>query len=297
MSSQQDRSRRCARCAQIKQACDGLSPCTRCSRLSVLCVPNRTGANTQDGLLGQHVTKARIRRAHSGCDTCKKRRKKCDEVKPKCGDCRRLCLPCDWTAGFKRLRTSSPDSPSLLVLGESAERAGETEQGIAAAFSPNVPLHQEVVGWQSQVDLDLDFDKLFSEVPFDDWPTCADLSPILLPSEPDTSSPSTTPQTCLLLTSPSILPSLTSDEDRALWNHYLIVVGRTLSRHREHHANPYITYLVPMAHDNDIVLSSLLSLSAKHWRKTQLKLSARGAVHQSKGGRQIFVWLHWLGHY
>jgi len=144
MSSQQDRLKRCARCAQIKQACDGLSPCTRCSRLSVPCVPKASAIDAQDLLSDQPKTKARIRRAHSGCNTCKKRRKKCDEGKPKCGDCRRLCLPCDWTTGLKRITKSGSNQALASSWIEAAEDLQEAEQVTTAALSPIVPLQEAV---------------------------------------------------------------------------------------------------------------------------------------------------------
>ncbi|GFP54648.1 hypothetical protein ACSS6W_002482 [Trichoderma asperelloides] len=84
----------CHRCAQIKQACDGSVPCARCLRLSLPCRPrDASGALSQQ--MGD-LPKARIRRVQTGCLMCKRRKKKCDETKPRCGDCRRLCLECAW---------------------------------------------------------------------------------------------------------------------------------------------------------------------------------------------------------
>lgn len=37
-------------------------------------------------------------RSRLGCKTCLKRRKKCDEIKPVCGTCRRLNIRCFWTS-------------------------------------------------------------------------------------------------------------------------------------------------------------------------------------------------------
>ncbi|KAM7202575.1 hypothetical protein V8F20_004364 [Naviculisporaceae sp. PSN 640] len=40
---------------------------------------------------------AREPRSPNGCTTCKRRRVKCDEVRPTCRDCKRLSRICDWT--------------------------------------------------------------------------------------------------------------------------------------------------------------------------------------------------------
>src|SRR5882757_1262361 len=81
----------CVRCAKIKQACDGGSPCLRRMRLDVTCEPNISGISAV-GQSASALKPARITRTHTGCLTCKRRRKKCTEERPKCSDCRRLCL-------------------------------------------------------------------------------------------------------------------------------------------------------------------------------------------------------------
>lgn len=48
------------------------------------------------------------KRVRSGCGSCKSRRKKCDEMLPKCGDCSRLGLDCQ--RGFMDSPTSDPTS-------------------------------------------------------------------------------------------------------------------------------------------------------------------------------------------
>lgn len=52
-----------------------------------------------------------LKRVRTGCMNCKTRRKKCDEVRPKCSDCKRLNLFCQW-----------PDVPSSCVSHNSSLR-------------------------------------------------------------------------------------------------------------------------------------------------------------------------------
>lgn len=85
----------CHRCTQIKQDCDGSVPCAQCQRLHLPCLPRDCSsiATQQVG----NLPKARIRRVRTGCSICKRRKKKCDEAKPQCGDCRRLNQFCSWS--------------------------------------------------------------------------------------------------------------------------------------------------------------------------------------------------------
>lgn len=61
----------------------------------------------------------RHRRTRNGCLTCRSRRKKCDEVKPRCAGCRRNQLPCTWpSAGScsqNDIVTNSGNGHSSLV--------------------------------------------------------------------------------------------------------------------------------------------------------------------------------------
>lgn len=50
----------------------------------------------------------RYRRSRTGCLTCRSRRKKCDEVRPRCAGCRRNQLPCDWPTQSSSERHSRP---------------------------------------------------------------------------------------------------------------------------------------------------------------------------------------------
>lgn len=52
------------------------------------------------------MKRARLK-SRSGCQKCKDRRRKCDEIKPVCGDCARLQFVCSWAA---------PDQPPLRAI-------------------------------------------------------------------------------------------------------------------------------------------------------------------------------------
>lgn len=54
-----------------------------------------------------HKPRARHSRTRAGCLTCRSRKKKCDEVKPRCAGCRRNQLVCEWASGLSRNETAS----------------------------------------------------------------------------------------------------------------------------------------------------------------------------------------------
>ncbi|KAL7904546.1 fungal transcriptional regulatory protein [Trichoderma velutinum] len=117
-----DSRRVCHRCAEIKQACDGSMPCGRCLRLSLACQPRDSGSsvNQQVG----DLSKARVRRVRTGCLTCKNRRKKCDETKPRCDDCRRLRLDCEWPPKCLKSKTvAAAVTTKAVALGGVPDRS------------------------------------------------------------------------------------------------------------------------------------------------------------------------------
>lgn len=56
-------------------------------------------------------------RTRKGCNRCKIRRKKCDEVQPVCGPCSRLQLACSWPDGSAEATQQSANSDLDLETG------------------------------------------------------------------------------------------------------------------------------------------------------------------------------------
>jgi hypothetical protein len=57
-------------------------------------------------------------RTRSGCLTCRARKKKCDEVHPRCAGCRRNQLVCEWPNEVSRRRIQNDDSAVTIGLGQ-----------------------------------------------------------------------------------------------------------------------------------------------------------------------------------
>jgi transcriptional activator protein UGA3 len=245
----------CSRCAKIKQACSGEIPCSRCSRLQVDCEPSQNGATDNVDVSSKPV---RITRTHTGCASCKKRKRKCDELLPKCTDCRRLCLDCHYPHQTIKKRQSPANSTSTTTI-DSQDAADNLEaQPLAVTTSGDGELDFNVEGLEDAESW---------------WP----FSPTF---EPVVSSPTSNAST-LSLTQLHAAPALVAEEDKSLLNHYIKVVAVVLSRRDDHQSNPYLSKMLTVAFSDQLVMDALLALSANHWKKMQPSVWKRGILHQT----------------
>jgi hypothetical protein len=182
------------------------------------------------------------------------RKKKCDENRPRCSDCRRLNLPCQWLSSsstFETIDTSSSSSPDSH----------------ATASPPVDPIYAS------------DGDPLLalsSITPEDDEEFIATLFPHPIPKQNAIVLP--------LERSPlSANPYLRGEEDRSLFNHYIHVVARALSRSHDPDRNPVLVTLLPLAAASDAVTSVILSLSGCHWRRVYPSIWGCALKRQGQG--------------
>ncbi|KAJ5112007.1 hypothetical protein N7532_000052 [Penicillium argentinense] len=183
-------------------------------------------------------------------------KKKCDEIRPRCGDCRRLNLPCQWSSA-----ASDPHgapTPDSHATGSSSSD-------------------------QTQVD-DADPIPALSEIdaPYDDDEFIATLFPHPLPEHNPT-----LPALQLQASPVSSNPYLASEEDRSLFNHYIHVVSRALSRSHDTERNPFLVTLLPLAAVSDAVTSVILSLSGCHWRRVYPSIWGCALKRQGKALAQV----------
>lgn len=115
-----------------------------------------------------------------------------------------------------------------------------------------------------------------SITPHDDDEFIATLFPHPLPEQHSVLLPTSRP----LL---SANPYLCSEEDRSLYNHYIHVVSRALSRSHDTDRNPFLITLLPLAAASDAVTSVILSLSGCHWRRVYPSIWGCALKRQGKG--------------
>ncbi|EXJ87761.1 hypothetical protein A1O1_04688 [Capronia coronata CBS 617.96] len=260
----------CSRCAQIKQACDGGRPCSRCRRLDVICEPN---LNRSRGTpeVSRPSAPIRITRAHTGCATCKKRKRKCDEARPRCSDCRRLCLDCHYPSSSARAhRTSVSPQVAPSRVSSSVEPTVELPGIDQADFAIGLKGSDEMspsssLGEPSGTGL-------AAPSPSQIATYASDVESIPSPGSNLSN---------LSLAMLSTAPMVDADEDRSLLNHYMRVVAGVLSRRDDRRSNPYLSKVLPMALADQLVMDAVLALSASHWKKTQPAVWKRGTIHQT----------------
>ncbi|KAJ5129129.1 uncharacterized protein N7515_005168 [Penicillium bovifimosum] len=189
------------------------------------------------------------------------RKKKCDECRPRCSDCRRLNLSCHWLVGATTVEADRPEtsdacSPSCLPT-------------LSAEIVPNNDPEPEG---------DLSTPRPIT--PFDAEDFIATLFPHPLPRTSAVTPP-------LSQLSISINPYLRTDEERSLFNHYIHVVSRALCRSGDKENNPFLVTLLPLAAVSDTVTSVILSLSGCHWKRVYPTIWGTALTRQGQALAQV----------
>lgn len=169
------------------------------------------------------------------------RKKKCDEARPRCSDCRRLNIPCRWPP-------SQSESPGETT-GSTASDASPAEQHEA--------FDEQLFGQALDGTLDSPGDPILPDILDEPAPL-----PIFMPG---------------------MNPHLRSKEDTSLFNHYLHVVARALSRSSDQDSNPFLSTLLPIAAASDTVTSVILGLSGCHWRRVYPAIWNCALARQGRG--------------
>ncbi|KAJ5243955.1 hypothetical protein N7489_004051 [Penicillium chrysogenum] len=242
----------CARCSRIKQRCDGRLPCERCKRLGHPCKPASSGRDTP-------TRRPRASRSRGGCLSCKARKKKCDECRPTCSDCRRLNIRCQWRESTPEVVLNSPTVVASCSPTSDATEPADTDpindpDGGPSMLSPISPCEAE------------EFIATLFPHPFPRQNSVAlplDLSPV------------------------SVNPHLRTEEDRSLFNHYIRVVSRALCRSHDSDRNPFLVTLLPLAAGSDTVTSVILSLSGCHWKRVHPAIWGSALNRQGKALTQV----------
>lgn len=263
----------CGICASIKAKCSKDAPCTRCERLSLQCTYDDVPLRLDKHGVRKTGGKVWHTRSSNGCTTCRTKRRKCDEVKPVCGTCERLKVPCvfignQWpdqsntspSASYRSLantetsptveRTSSPRSSAPDTTASDVDN---TSLQSSSHFLDWIALlgHDEHVEWVRSGNLANS--TASAKLPM---PCTADDPAGLDAYLPPTALNNLTGITSVALTSWGVA-------ERHLLNHFLQSVSRALVV-ADDNDNPFLTVIVPLALENTTVRNALLALSACH---------------------------------
>ncbi|KAF5863499.1 hypothetical protein ETB97_010000 [Aspergillus alliaceus] len=204
-----------------------------------------------------------IVRVRTGCYTCRRRKKKCDEVRPSCGGCVRNKLSCEWPANIPASSTRSdgfnarvqqatqdqPDSPSTIQTHR--ESSGSPCSPSGSAVSPSA--------------LSNGFDAAEGFSPPADEQELVPMgyshnTPRDSISGPD--SPTSMTIGSFMPRSLSMLPGY-SHESFQLLSHYLATTANVMANGSTP-VNPFLVQIVPLAFSSDLLLQLVLTQSAAH---------------------------------
>ncbi|KAJ5624790.1 hypothetical protein N7510_001099 [Penicillium lagena] len=204
----------------------------------------------------------RIVRVRTGCWSCRRRKKKCDEVRPICGGCTRNDLSCLWPTTVPGKRGSRPpeEMQGFAADGQESDilqsvddidaievpRASTARRQSAISFASNQSLH---TGDQP--------DETASPNLADRRPSIASYA-----SHSDGGLISSMAVGNVLPRNLSMLPGYDS-ESYQLLSHYLANTADCMANGSTP-INPFLVQIVPLAFTSDLLLQLVLTQSAAH---------------------------------
>ncbi|PGG99042.1 hypothetical protein GX51_06458 [Blastomyces parvus] len=174
-------------------------------------------------------------RTRTGCFSCRRRKKKCDEVKPICLACIRNKLDCSWPEVILRSCRSQPDpqTPDFKKVGHKYATSLEGDGGHAPKSPPI----------------------------YADWSSSSDTTSGGNASEPDPAAITWSPGIGTFL-SPTraglLLPA-----SQILLAHYLGETGPLISP-TPAQDTPFLSWIVPLSYTDDLLMHSVLAVSGSH---------------------------------
>lgn len=268
----------CKKCAAIKANCAGRPTCSRCQRLGLKCslstnskallsVSPHASGEPPIFLSANNEHRARHTKSSSGCANCRRRRKKCDERWPTCGDCQRLHLQC-----LPRSETSSgpPVGHHDPIVNEDS---GDEEEDDGTSPIAN---WLDIINNENTADLSYPLSSLAHS-------SALQVLPDRRASDTDPPEEGVTLPPVALSNHAGINPA-TQDGwttgERHLLNHFLHSVARSMSMVEDKY-NPFIRLIVPLAFESTAVRNALAALSATHLSKVYPDFERNHLLHRN----------------
>lgn len=183
---------------------------------------------------GETQMSRKFPRTRTGCLTCRRRKKKCDETKPKCEACTRNKIDCEWPPHI--IRIFGLDPPNNRSEQEKRGREGtesSTSDDSSIAISPSSQDSLEVIERHDKDDADnkKDYAIIWSR----------GLNAFLSPRRAG-----------------MLLPA-----SETLLAHYMELTGPLLATAPSQTA-PFVSWVMPIAYNDDLLMHSVLALSGAH---------------------------------
>ncbi|KAE8323229.1 fungal-specific transcription factor domain-containing protein [Aspergillus sergii] len=205
-----------------------------------------------------------IVRVRTGCYTCRRRKKKCDEVRPSCGGCVRNKLNCEWPVNIpaSSTRSNGPNTINQQAVPDQPGSPCTTRTQRGSSGSPTSPSGS--AGSPSALSNGFEATEAFSP-PTDEQALLVPMgyshaTPRSSVSGPD--SPTSMTIGNFMPRSLSMLPGY-SPESFQLLSHYLATTADVMANGSTP-VNPFLVQIVPLAFTSDLLLQLVLTQSAAH---------------------------------
>lgn len=196
----------------------------------------------------------RIVRVRTGCWTCRRRKKKCDEVRPICGGCGRNDLSCSWPTSIPGRENEFPgftEAERHESVGQAIDELKGTQMPVSPASQQ--PSSSSPAGGRSAIL----------------WDGLGDgLENVVMQEENlDHSSAIETVDNALMVgnllpRNLSMLPGYNADSYQLL-SHYLSTTADCMANGSTP-INPFLVQIVPLAFTSDLLLQLVITQSAAH---------------------------------
>ena len=279
----------CHNCKSIKSLCTKDTPCARCKRLSLFC--SYGTSNDQNQIASSRSVeagkKAKHKKTTTGCLSCRRRRKKCDEKWPVCTDCERLHLTCVQVDVHDK--STQPETTLSCITDEFlTSYAFQTWAAPGNHEDHSLSILSSFPDWLALIESDNQHET--ARIARLDNSTA--LTSLGLPCAIDDELGLATflPSTALNNLT-GVTPHSLKDwpiAERHYLNHFLQSVSRALVL-VEDRLNPFLHMIVPMALENVGVRHALLALSTCHLSKVYPDFEHDLCVHRSKALQELIA--------
>ncbi|KAF7715446.1 Fungal Zn(2)-Cys(6) binuclear cluster domain-containing protein [Penicillium ucsense] len=208
----------------------------------------------------------RIVRVRTGCWSCRRRKKKCDETRPICAGCRRNDLQCEWplSSSERRISSATHDAQGLFSTDRKSSHAGSGEDldGMQLPASPMSARHSSC---SSSAGLSAVFEEPLAQAPVTvPVPIIEEIVEDIPIASSEAENAIATSQAIghVLPRTMSMLPGY-DPESYGLLSHYLSNTADVMANGTTP-INPFLVQIVPLAFSSDLLLQLVIAQSAAH---------------------------------
>jgi hypothetical protein len=191
-----------------------------------------------------HVPKLRpqLHRTRNGCLTCRQRKKKCDETKPRCIACNRNMLRCKWP----RAAASASENTAVPASQRTEKTQSKSKQSVDRSSHVS-----SLCGQDQDV--------------FHDETAVGQNASYRAPRGGDCSFTGTSIHWSKDIGSflGAERAALLTPSSHVLLEHYLAETGPLLAT-TPVKINPFVTYIIPLCYSDDLLMHTVLALSGSH---------------------------------